>query len=212
MDDKKEKKGKFRAAALEQKKLLKMIADSDHASPELSKLKLHIADLRNQVWDESQRRSALRDKMDKEKTEFEDIQKSRVKRLAYVLGGQKKKHDSKVEKEEKEYLEILAEFSAADAKFKELERNFEDAKKKRTELEALVEKHVDLQNQAEELANSVFDGPSPEFPKDDEAEEQLQKAQEVCECDIAPLNQSYLLIVSRRMKSCKRLSSRRPRL
>lgn len=114
-----------------------------------------------------------------EKAEYEEIEKSRVKRLAYVLGGQKKKHEAKIEKEQREYLEVLGAYETASAQFDELERTFEAAKKQRTELESLVTRHTELLNQVEELANDVFDGPSPEFPKDDEAEEEVKKAQTV---------------------------------
>lgn len=172
-------KERFRAAAARQKIFLAKIAAADHAPPELHKLKMHIAELRCQVQDASEHAATLRARMAAEKAEYEAVEQSRVRRLAYVLGGQRRKHDAKVEREQREYLEVLGEYEMAAAQLAELERMFEAAKKERTKLEELIEGQVELKNLVEEMANCVFDGPSPEFPKDDEAEEELKQAQTV---------------------------------
>lgn len=57
-----------------------------------------------------------------------------------------------------------------------LTKNIEDANKTRAELEVAAKRHTEFQAELDRLYNSIFGGPTPDFPEEDAKEEQVRQA------------------------------------
>lgn len=102
---------------------------------------------------------------------------SNVKRYFHKLGGSKGKEKfvSKQEKEEKEFLEAWQKERSTQEAREELSRALETAEKDRTQLETDTKRHEKAQSDLDRLYDSIFDGPTPEVPGEDQLEQSVKQ-------------------------------------
>lgn len=101
-----------------------------------------------------------------------------MKRWAYKLQGGKgkDKFSSRQEKEEREFLDAWqAERSAKESR-EELERALEQAQKDQSQLEGDAQRHDKAQSELDRLYASIFNGPTPDVPGEDQAEQAVQQS------------------------------------
>lgn len=160
----------IQAAALQNSSLLKVLSETDYAPPALEQHKRYIADISNETKKldaEIKRLEALRMKELKDHEKYRD---SVMKRFAYKVGRKTEKFEAKASKEEREYFDVLQQ----EHKAKEIRTGFglrlDEANIARTELENVAARHVSAQRDLDALYDSIFDGPSPGFPEEDEKE------------------------------------------
>jgi hypothetical protein len=162
-------------AAAKNKELLRVLAETDHAIPDLVQQKRFIADLEAQAAQSNKRIKDLDKKRAKELKDHEKYRDSVMRRFAYKATGKREKYESKAQKEEAEYFDVLQE----ELREKELNANIvaqlQDAYKARQGLEAQAEKHASMQRELDSLYNAIFAGSTPEFPEED-AKEQAENA------------------------------------
>ena len=89
----------------------------------------------------------------------------------------KEKFNAKAEKEEREYFEALRAETLAKQEQDELVRAIDDANRVlKEELEPAMTRHAEAQKALDQLYESLFDGPTPSFPEEDELEKKSSAA------------------------------------
>ncbi|KAI2784529.1 hypothetical protein F4815DRAFT_126389 [Daldinia loculata] len=167
---------KIRESAPRNSELLDILSETDHAQPALEQQKRYVDDLNNEL-SAAQKRIAVLDKQRaKEFREHKRYRDSVMKRFAYRVSGKTEKFEAKAEKEEKEYFAVLQQEQQA----KEMEEHLRQMRSKaleaQSDLEAEMSRHMEAQQQLDNLYDSIFQGPTPAFPDEDRLEENARDA------------------------------------
>jgi hypothetical protein len=160
----------IQAAAPRNRELLTILSETDHASPALEQQRRYLADLETELKSTQQQIRVLDRKREKELKEHVQYRDSVMKRLAYKVGRKTDKFEARAAKEEREYFDVLQEEHRAKDQEKSLKQLREDALRARDELEALAAKHAEAQKELDGLYDSIFQGPTPDFPEEDDKE------------------------------------------
>lgn len=163
-------------AAFRQKELLDVLKETDYIPPALKQQKRYVADLEREIAQMSIRIKTLESNRLKELKDHERYQKSVMKRFAYKITGKGEKFDAKAEKEEKEYFEAIQEEHIAKQIRESTLQSLEAAKVQQAEFEGGAARHARAQQDLDELYDSIFHGPSPGFPEEDEMESRRNEA------------------------------------
>lgn len=156
--------------------LLAALAETDYAPSALHQANAYINDVESQIATETNNISNLTVKVGKELHEYEKYRDSRMKRLMYKMGGKKEKFEATTEKEEREYHDALQEKFHAERRLGDLKARLEDAKITKEQHAEAAARHQSHQAELEALYRSIFDGPTPEFPHEDAAENTVLQA------------------------------------
>ncbi|EOO03924.1 hypothetical protein UCRPA7_646 [Phaeoacremonium minimum UCRPA7] len=167
---------RIQAAAARNKELLSVLSETDHALPDLEQQRRYIADLESQVNAAAKRLAEIDKKRKKELKEHESYRDSVMKRFAYKVGGKSEKFAARAEKEEREYFDVLQEEHRETEMKKNVETMLQDAKTVRTQLEMAVSRHSAAQSELDSLYDSIFQGPTPGFPEEDQKERESNAA------------------------------------
>lgn len=92
--------------------------------------------------------------------------------------GKKQQFAEKASKEEREYVKALAAENQAKSRLGEWIKNRDEARKHHATLENTDRIHKSLQAELDALYNSIFAGPSPEFPGEDQKEFAMREAKD----------------------------------
>ncbi|KAI8958461.1 hypothetical protein F5Y11DRAFT_38928 [Daldinia sp. FL1419] len=167
---------KIRESASRNSELLAILCETDHAQPALEQQMRHISDLNNELSATQKRISELDKQRAKEFKEHKRYRDSVMKRFAYRMSGKTEKFEARAEKEEKEYFAVLQQEQQA----KEMEEHLRGMRSKaleaQSDLEAEASRHVEAQQQLNNLYESIFQGPTPAFPDEDRLEENARNA------------------------------------
>ena len=153
------------------------LAELDYAPSALQQQSSYFKELEAQVKDLDSIIQQLTKRTTKEKKEFEELRDSMTSRLRYKLQGKKEKYQSKVEKEEKDYIGALEEQHVTALQRDSLKKEVEQAKKTNADLQTAVDRHSALKTQLEELYARIFSGPTPDFPEEDMVESSVTATQ-----------------------------------
>jgi hypothetical protein len=164
------------AAADHNNHLLDVLSRTDYAAPELSQTIEYASGLKAILAKEEKKVQKLVAATVKEHHEHESYRDSTMRRLAYKLSGQKGKFNEKAEKEEREWLEAIQNELQAKRAVEHLKANLVDAEATASRLRAVVDEHQAAQSELDALYNSIFSGPSPEFPNEDFKEGMVKAA------------------------------------
>ncbi|KAI0890125.1 uncharacterized protein GGS22DRAFT_8788 [Annulohypoxylon maeteangense] len=156
--------------------LLAILSETDHAPPALEQQKRYIDDLNNELSTIQKRIVVLDEQRAKEFKEHKKYRDSVMKRFAYRVGGKTDKFQARANKEEQEYFAVLQKERQA----KEQEENIRVMRSKaleaQSDLEAEVDRHREAQEQLDSLYDSIFQGPTPNFPEEDRSEQNAESA------------------------------------
>lgn len=161
-------------AAARNASLQHTLHETDSAVPDLESQQRYVADLERQVADAAGRLEQLGRRRERERREHESYRDSVMKRFAYKVGGRKDKFEARAAKEEREYFDVLQEEHQAGVAKRNLDEMLGDAVRVRGELEVRAAAHRGAQEKLDGLYESIFDGPSPGFPEEDDRERELQ--------------------------------------
>ncbi|KAL9107310.1 MAG: hypothetical protein Q9227_007762 [Pyrenula ochraceoflavens] len=164
------------AASSRNTSLLYALAETDYAEPALKQHQVYVDDLNKQLRDTKKLLNHLAARTQAELKDHEKYRDSTMRRFAYRIGGKRESFESKASKEEKEYFDALNEEHHAKQKEAQLNVELLEASKMSTDLAAVKEQHDHLQRQLDSLYNSIFEGPSPDFPYEDKIEEDMHQA------------------------------------
>ncbi|KAF3936788.1 hypothetical protein ABW19_dt0203275 [Dactylella cylindrospora] len=166
------------AAADTHASLLSQMADLEHAPFTLEQQQLYLDDLKETLTSLKKELEDLRTVTSKERKLHQDLRDSFARRYAHKLTGRSDKFVSMIEKEEREFLDALQTQRAAEAKEKYLEETIAETEARVKELSVQNTQYEALREQAKQLYKQVFQGPTLEFPEEDQMEVAVQNAKE----------------------------------
>lgn len=167
---------KIQAAATRNSELLQTLSETDYAKPALEQQTRYVADLENQIRQLDTSLKTLEDKRKKELKDHEKYRDSVMKRFAYKVGRKEAKFNERASKEEREYFEVLQEEHKTQEMRKNAGNALTDAQKSQADLKNVLARHQQAQRELDELYDSIFEGPTPGFPEEDDREQAAHTA------------------------------------
>ncbi|KAK6361301.1 hypothetical protein TWF730_005036 [Orbilia blumenaviensis] len=158
--------------------LISQLSDLEHAPFTLEQQSTYLNDLKKTLSDLKTELEKLRKITSKERKDHQDLRDSFARRYAHKLTGRSEKFISKIEHEEREYLDALHNERAAEEKERYLEETIAETESRVNELTIQANQYTDLKEKSEQLYKKVFDGPTPEFPEEDQMEIAVQHAKD----------------------------------
>lgn len=167
-------------AAARNRELLSALAETDYATKTLQQNTSYISDLDSQIKATQKELKRLHSITEDERKDHLKYRDSTFRRYAHKLGGSKgeAKFVSKSEKEEREFLEAWQKEREADERLAELQRALNSANEDRQRLEADKARNESAQKDLDQLYASIFSGPTPEVPGEDQLETAVQYAKQ----------------------------------
>ncbi|KAL5496096.1 hypothetical protein ACEPAH_3013 [Sanghuangporus vaninii] len=154
------------------------IARYDHAPAELRDTTDLLEGLERDLKVRESHMEKLIRKRKAEHKDLDKLQRSSTKRfLVRMKHGGKEGLERKLEKEEREYIEAAQDEHNENLAISELKEAAEQARLKKADLESQVVIREEMLRRLNELYKSAFEGPSPDFPEEDAAEEELREAE-----------------------------------
>ncbi|KAI1119671.1 hypothetical protein F5Y14DRAFT_396125 [Nemania sp. NC0429] len=167
---------RLQSAAPRNEQLLDTLSQTDNAPLALKQQKQYIQDLDGQLQEVGGRIDLLKQEMQKEQKDHVKYRDSVTKRWAYKVTGNKDKFAAKAEKEEKEYFDALQKLHQATT----LQENIKGMKAEALDvlknLEQECARRTTAQSELDTLYASIFQGPTPSFPEEDDAERNVERA------------------------------------
>jgi chromosome segregation ATPase len=161
---------KIQEAASQNASLLQGLHETDSAPSQLQQQDAYIKDLDHQITNINKRVTDLKRKTATELKDHEKYRDSNVRRFAHKATGRKEKFAEKAAKEEKEYFDAMQAQKSAEDELAYAQHLKSEAQSQRTTYAASADRHIHLQTQLDALYNSIFAGPTPDFPDEDAKE------------------------------------------
>jgi hypothetical protein len=161
---------KIQEAASQNASLLQGLHETDSAPSQLQQQDAYIKDLDHQIATINKRVTDLKRKTATELKDHEKYRDSNIRRFAHKATGRKEKFAEKAAKEEKEYFDAMQAQKSAEDELAYAQHLKSEAHTQRTTYAASADRHTHLQSQLDALYNSIFAGPTPEFPDEDAKE------------------------------------------
>lgn len=167
-------------AAGKNRELLTTLSQTDYAPPALRQNEAYIGDLRKQIAQTDQEIAKFHNITEKERKEHTKIRDSVARKYMHKLGGSKgeEKFKSKQEKEEREFMEAWQREREAQERREALGKALESAEQEKKSQEADKSRHDQAQQELDQMYNSIFSGPTPDVPGEDEREHAVYQARE----------------------------------
>ena len=188
-------------AANQNRDLLTILGQTDYAPPALKQNTAYISDLQTQITKTDGELQKLHAVTEDERKDHVSYRDSVMRRYAHKLGGRKgeDKFKSKQEKEEREFLEAWQREREAQERREALGSALEQAQNEKRTLESDEAKHDNAQQELDRMYNSLFSGPTPEVPGEDQKEYQVNQAREwYDQCQTQLRNDQYCMDVLQR--------------
>lgn len=156
--------------------LLSILGQTEYATPAIQQQDSYIREVESAVARNNAQLKNLAAQREKEFKEHKSYNQSVTKRFLYKASGQKDKFAAKAEKEEKEYFEALRAEHHTQQEGQSLAIQLSEAQQGRAQMEPDVARHRQAQKDLDSLYQSIFAGPTPSFPEEDEQESAVQAA------------------------------------
>ncbi|KAI4288877.1 MAG: hypothetical protein L6R35_001857 [Caloplaca aegaea] len=163
-------------AASKNAELLQGLNDTAYASSAIQQSQAYLSDIDRETKDCDAQVRSLESKTKTKLADHKKYAESTARRFMHRAVGKKEKFAEKVSKEEREYVEALAEENQAKSRRGEWVKNRDEARKHHAELEGINSTHRRLQAELDALYDSIFAGPTPEFADEDQKEWALRQA------------------------------------
>ncbi|KAF2711873.1 hypothetical protein K504DRAFT_465611 [Pleomassaria siparia CBS 279.74] len=157
-------------AAPQNAALLNGLHETDSAPSQLSQQNAYIADLDSQIRQTAAHVSRLKKATQTELKDHKKYSESTFRRLAHKAAGQRGKFADKAAKEEREYFDAIQEQKTGEDQLAYLEHLKSEAETERQHFEHEAQRHEQFQAHLDALYDSIFSGPTPGFPEEDERE------------------------------------------
>lgn len=167
-------------AATRNRELLSILSQTDYAEKTLQQNVSYISDLDTQIKATDKELKKLHAVTEDERKDHVKYRDSTFKRYAHKLGGSKgqAKFASKSEKEEREFLAAWQKEREAEERRAELQRALNSANEDRQRFEGDKARNTSAQRDLDQLYASIFSGPTPEVPGEDQLESAVQNARQ----------------------------------
>lgn len=168
------------SAANRNRELLSTLAETDYAATALRQNTSYISDLESQLKTTDKEIRKLHAITEDERKDHVKYRDSTFKRYAHKLGGRKgeAKFVSKSEKEEREFMEAWQKEREAEERRGEMQSAREKAGDDQRRFEHDKSRNDNAQGDLDRLYASIFSGPTPELPGEDQLESTVQNARQ----------------------------------
>ncbi|KFY45653.1 hypothetical protein V494_00851 [Pseudogymnoascus sp. VKM F-4513 (FW-928)] len=166
----------LRATAADNDRLLKIISETDYAPTALQQSNSYVVSLKKDIIAQEKLLRDTKRTIAREEAEHKEYQTSHVKRLAYRLGGKREKFEQKASKEEQDWVEAVHRGFEVQKKLDLLNRNLAEATKTSADMEKVAATYTQAQSELDSLYTSVFQGPTPDIPEEDQREAAVNQA------------------------------------
>ncbi|KAF2623118.1 hypothetical protein BU25DRAFT_414638 [Macroventuria anomochaeta] len=167
---------KVHKAASQHAQLLQGVAETDHAPSQLQQQDAYLKDLKAQETNTSKRVEDLRKKTAVELKGHKKYSESTFRRFTHKASGRKERFCEKAAKEERKYFDAIQEQKTAEDELAYVRQLRSEAEVQRQKFDRDTTRHNHLQQQLDQLYNSIFAGQTPEFPEEDRKEEACNAA------------------------------------
>lgn len=187
-------------AEVRNRELLSVLASTDHAAGTLQQNKSYVVDLEAQEKATVEELKRLHTITEDERKDHVKLRDSTFRRYAHKLRGSKGQAEfaSKSEKEEREFLEAWQKEREAEERRADLRRSINTAIERSQRLEGEKARNASAQRDLDQLYATIFSGPTPELPGEDQLESAVQNARQLleqtqsqCNADTAALDALY---------------------
>jgi hypothetical protein len=170
-------------AATRNRELLSILAQTDYADRTLQQNATYISDLDSQIKATDKELKKLHSVTEDERKDHVRYRDSTFKRYAHKLGGRKgeARFTSKSEKEEREFLAAWQHEREAEERRAELQRALDSANSDAQRFQGDKARNTSAQHDLDTLYASIFSGPTPEVPGEDQLEAAVQNARHYLE-------------------------------
>jgi hypothetical protein len=165
------------AAASQNTQLLKTISETSYATSEYQQTNKFIGDLKKQISIEEKKLKDVNRAVDIEYAQHKKYRDSHVRRLAYKIGGKKDKFEADATKEEKEWLDAVAIQLQTKKALEHLNVKLAQITKKNANLMRVMRVRTTAGLELDARYKSIFDGPTPEIPEEDQKEQEWLQAE-----------------------------------
>ncbi|KZO93830.1 hypothetical protein CALVIDRAFT_566298 [Calocera viscosa TUFC12733] len=168
------------ARAEEHQAVLDELSTLEYAPSALKDNESAISSLTTRINDATAKIAVLHKKTKHEHKDFAKLQNSAGRRMWVKIkhGGKQEALEKKLAKEEREFLEALEEEQNAEEARTGLEKERESLQAQNPELQQKAGRHQLLRTRLDLLYRSVFEGFTPDYPYEDEAEEMVRQAED----------------------------------
>ncbi|KAI4739094.1 hypothetical protein E4T50_10468 [Aureobasidium sp. EXF-12298] len=162
-------------AAGKNQELLAVLSQTDNAPTALKQNSTYITDLETQIANTDKEIKRLHRITEDERKDHVKYEESTFTRYMYKMRGAKgvAKFAEKAGKEEKEFVEAWQKERETQESHAELTRALAAAKQEQQRLQGESARHDQAQSELDRLYSSIFDGPTPEVPGEDQLESSL---------------------------------------
>ncbi|KFY85244.1 hypothetical protein V500_08593 [Pseudogymnoascus sp. VKM F-4518 (FW-2643)] len=166
----------LRATAADNDRLLKIISETDYAPTALRQSNNYVVKLKKDILAQEKLFRDTKTTIAREEAEHKDYQTSHIKRLAYRLGGKREKFEQKASKEEQDWVEAVQRGFEVQKKLDLLNQNLAEATKTSADMENVAATYNQAELELDSLYKSVFQGPTPDIPGEDQREAAVYQA------------------------------------
>ncbi|KAJ4333397.1 hypothetical protein N0V95_009442 [Ascochyta clinopodiicola] len=167
---------KVHEAASQHAQILQGLSETDQAPSQLHQQDAYLKDLKAQEAHTSKRVEELRKKTGVELKDHKKYSESTFRRIAHKASGRKERFAEKAAKEEREYFDAIQEQKTGEDELAYVRQLKAEAEVQRQKFDSDTSRHNQLQQQLDQLYNSIFAGQTPEFPDEDRKEEACNAA------------------------------------
>ena len=170
-------KQKIRDSAALNASLLKTLSETDYAFSAHQQSTNYVNTLKQQIADEEKKLRELARVVSSEYADHRKYRDSHVRRFAYRITGKKEHFQETASKEEKEWLDAVQNELTAKKGLEHLKLTSAEAQKQNSELFDVLSLRNATQAELDQLYHSIFSGPNPDIPGEDEKENEVQQAE-----------------------------------
>lgn len=168
---------KIQAAAPQNTKILQILTETDYATSALQQNNTYIMNLEQQIYAEEQNLKKASKTVESEYADHKKYRDSHMRRLAYKLGRKKEKFAEEASKEEREWIDAVRIELLTKHNLEQLKSKLMAAKEMSAEMKDVAKVNEQTKGELDDLYKSIFSGPTPDFPGEDEKERLTAEAE-----------------------------------
>lgn len=193
---------RIQAASSKNAQLLAGLHETDSAPSQLYQQINYLNDLEGQIRKIEKHVNDLKKQTASELKDHKKYSESTFRRFAHKASGRKDKFAEKAAKEEREYFDAIQEQKTGEDQLAYIKQLRAEAGITRQEYEVQAQRHDSLQQELDALYDSIFQGPSPGFPDEDQKENECQQASQTAAQIAQSLEeQKHVLFLMNQMRS-----------
>jgi len=169
---------RLQSASAQNTSLLNTISETEYSVSAFQQSNQYIASLKKDIAAQEKKLGELNRHVDREYADHKKYRDSHMKRLAFKLGGKKEKFQADASREEQEWLDAVASQLKTKQGLEHLNKDLAEATRTNSEFSGVVDVHNNAKKELDALYKSIFDGPTPDIPEEDQKEHAVGQAEQ----------------------------------